>query len=172
MLASENALAVRAMGFYRKDGGYIDNTPNNGKFNDGRSSVLTLGDNNPNTSFKLDNASIAKDDYNTIEGYGGRIQVLWQPFDGWDIMPQITAQKQTSNGYFGFDPRVGDLEVHDYDATSHNDKWYQAALSVHGHIGDFDLVSATGYYQRQVRLLNDINPRLKLHTLHPKGHRH
>ncbi|MFN3458751.1 MAG: TonB-dependent receptor plug domain-containing protein, partial [Novosphingobium sp.] len=44
-------LAVRAMGFYRRDGGYIDNTPNNGKFNNGRPSVLTLGDNNPNTSF-------------------------------------------------------------------------------------------------------------------------
>lgn len=148
-------LAVRAMGFYRRDGGYIDNTPNNGKFNDGRPSVLTLGDENPNTSFTLDNSSIAQDDYNSIEGYGGRIQVLWQPFDGWDIMPQISAQKQTTNGYFGFDPRVGDLEVHDYDKTSQNDRWYQAALSIHGHIGDFDLVSATGYYQRQIKLLND-----------------
>lgn len=150
-----DTLAVRAMGFYRRDGGYIDNTPNNGKFNDGRPSVLTLGDNNPLTSFTLDNSSIAQDDYNTIEGYGGRIQVLWQPFDGWDIMPQITAQQQIANGYFGFDPRVGDLEVHDYDKTSQNDKFYQAALSIHGHIGDFDLVSATGYYQRQIKLLND-----------------
>lgn len=150
-----DTLAVRAMGFYRRDGGYIDNTPNKGKFNDGRPSVLTLGDNNPATSFTLDNSALAKDDYNTIEGYGGRLQVLWQPFDGWDIMPQITAQQQIANGYFGFDPRVGDLEVHDYDKTSQNDKFYQAALSIHGHIGDFDLVSATGYYQRQIRLLND-----------------
>lgn len=150
-----DTLAVRAMGFYRRDGGYVDNTPNNGKFNDGSPSVLTLGDNNPATSYTLDNSAIAQDDYNTIEGYGGRIQVLWQPFDGWDIMPQITAQKQIANGYFGFDPRVGDLEVHDYDKTSQNDKFYQAALSIHGHIGDFDLVSATGYYQRQIRLLND-----------------
>lgn len=150
-----DTLAVRAMGFYRRDGGYVDNTPNNGKFNDGRSSVLSLGDENPDTSFTLDNSGIAKDDYNTIEAYGGRLQVLWQPFDGWDIMPQITAQQQIANGYFGFDPRVGDLEVHDYDVTQQNDRWYQAALSIHGHIGDWDLVSSTGYYQRQVKLLND-----------------
>lgn len=150
-----DTLAVRAMGFYRRDGGYIDNTPNRGRFNDGRPSVLTLGDDNPDTSYTLDNSAIAKDDYNDIEGYGGRLQVLWQPFDGWEVMPQITAQKQIANGYFGFDPRVGDLEVHDYDKTSQDDKFYQAALSIHGHIGDFDIVSATGYYQRQIKLLND-----------------
>ncbi len=148
-------IAVRAMGFYRKDGGYIDNTPNNGRFNDGRPSVLTLGDDNPATNFTLDNSDIAQDDYNTIEAYGGRLQVLWEPADDWSVLPQITAQKQIANGYFGFDPRVGDLEVHDYDTTKQDDKWYQASLAINGHIGDWDIVSATGYYQRQIKLLND-----------------
>ena len=86
-------LAIRAMGFYRRDGGYIDNTPNNGKFNDGSPSVLTLGDDNPNTSYTLDNSSIAQDDYNTIEGYGGRLQVLWQPFDGPDHRAAADRQR-------------------------------------------------------------------------------
>ncbi|CAM4118527.1 TonB-dependent receptor [Novosphingobium lubricantis] len=148
-------LAVRAMGYYRREGGYIDNTPNNGLFNDGRSATLTLGDNNPATSFTLDNAALAEDDYNTVEEYGGRLQLLWEPAPGWEIMPQITLQQQIADGYFGFDPRVGDLQVHDYDVTSRNDKWYQAALTVHGHIGDWDLVSSTGLYQRQIKLLND-----------------
>ncbi len=148
-------LAVRAMGYYRRDGGYIDNTPNNGRFNDGSTSTLTLGDTDPNTKYTLDNSSFAKDDYNTIEEYGGRFQALWEMAPGWDIAPQITAQQQTSNGYFGFDPRVGDLEVHDFDITQQVDKWYQAALTVHGHIGDWDLVSSTGYFKRQINLLND-----------------
>lgn len=150
-----STFAIRAMGFYRKDGGYIDNTPNNGKFNDGSPAVLTLGDDNPNTSFALDNSDIAKDDYNTIEGYGGRLQMLWEPEEGWAVMPQITAQKQIADGYFGFDPRLGDLEVHDYDITEQNDKFYQAALTINGHIGDWNIVSATGYYQRQIKLRND-----------------
>lgn len=151
---SEN-IAIRAMGYYRRDGGFVDNTPNNGKFNDGRSSVLTLGDDNPATSYTLDNSSIAKNDYNTVREYGGRLIARWDVAPGWDVMPQITAQHQISNGYFGFDPRVGDLEVHDYDKTRNDDQWYQAALSVHGHIGDWELVSATGYHQRKTKLLND-----------------
>ncbi len=148
-------MALRVMGYYRRDGGYIDNTPNKGTFNDGRSSTLSLGDNNPNTFYILDNSSIAKDDYNTIKEFGGRVQILWQPTDGWDIMPEITGQRQISNGYFGYDPRVGDLQVHDYDATRNDDRWYQAQLSIHGHIGDWDLVSATGFFKRRTKRLND-----------------
>ncbi len=148
-------LAVRAMGYYRRDGGYIDNVPNNGLLNNGAPAVYTLGDNNPATSFALDNSDIAKKDYNSIKEFGGRLQLLWEPVDGWEITPQITAQKQVSNGYFGFDPRVGDLKVHDYDKTRNDDRWYQAALTIHGHIGDWDIVSATGYFKRRIRTLND-----------------
>jgi outer membrane receptor protein involved in Fe transport len=148
-------IAVRAMGYYRHDGGYVDNTPNNGKFTDGSSSTLTLGDNNPATSYTLNNAGIAQKDYNPIFEYGGRIQALWEAAPGWDITPQITAQRQIAYGYFGYDQRVGDLQVHDYDLTRQDDKWFQAALTVHGHIGDFDLVSATGYFKRNTKLRND-----------------
>jgi iron complex outermembrane receptor protein len=147
--------AVRAMGYYRRDGGYIDNVPNNGRFNDGRSSTLQLGDDNPATFYTLDNSKIAKKDYNPVREFGGRLQVLWEPVDGWSVTPEITAQKQTADGYFGYDPRVGDLEVHDYDLTRQKDKWYQAALAIHGHIGDWDVVSATGYFQRKTNLRND-----------------
>lgn len=148
-------MAVRAMGYYRRDGGYIDNVDNKGKFNNGQPSVYALGDDNPNTSYLLSNAAIAKDDYNPIKEFGGRLQLLVEPADGWQITPEITAQKQVAKGYFGFDPRVGDLEVHDYDQTRNDDRWYQAALSIHGHIGDFDLVSSTGYFKRRTKTLND-----------------
>lgn len=149
------SFAMRGMAFFRWDGGYVDNKPNNGRLNDGRSATLTLGDNNPATSFTLDNSAIAKDDYNTVRDMGFRIVGLWDIAPGWEATPQLTAQYQTAKGYFGFDPRVGDLEVHDYDQTKNDDRWYQAQLSVHGHIGDWDLVSATGYHQRRTKLLND-----------------
>jgi outer membrane receptor protein involved in Fe transport len=150
-----DTIAIRAMGYYRHDGGYVDNTPNNGKFNDGSSSKLSLGDTNSLTSYTLNNASIAKKDYNPIYEYGGRVQLLWEPTDGWEVTPQVTAQRQIAYGYFGYDPKVGDLELHDYDLTRQDDKWLQASLTVHGHIGDFDLVSATGYFTRKTNLLND-----------------
>ena len=148
-------VALRLVGHYRKDGGYIDNTPNNGRFNDGNPSVLTLGDRNPATSFTLNNAAIAQKDYNPIYQYGGRVSLLWEPAPDWQITPEFAAQRQISYGYFGFDPRVGDLQVHDYDITRNDDRWFQAQLSIHGHIGDFDLVSATGYYKRNEKGTND-----------------
>ncbi|HEX7874335.1 MAG TPA: TonB-dependent receptor [Sphingobium sp.] len=148
-------MAIRAMGYYRKDGGYIDNKANNGLLNDGSSATLNLGDNNPTTSYTLNNASIAKDNYNPIYEYGGRVQLLWEPDPGWQLTPSITAQRQISYGYFGYDPRVGDLAVHDFDLTRQDDKWYQASLSIHGHIGDWDIVSATGYFHRRTELRND-----------------
>ncbi|MCJ2178698.1 TonB-dependent receptor [Novosphingobium album (ex Hu et al. 2023)] len=150
-----DTVAIRAMGYYRRDGGYVDNKPNNGTFTNGSSSTLSLGDDNPATSYTLDNSDIAKDDYNPIYEYGGRVQLLWEPAPDWEIKPELTAQRQIAYGYFGYDPRVGDLEVHDYDLTRQDDKWYQAQLAIHGHIGDWDLVSATGYYQRKVHLRND-----------------
>lgn len=150
-----DSFALRGVAFFRREGGYVDNVPNNGLLNDGRSAVLTLGDNNPATSFTLDNSAIAENDYNTVRDMGVRLVAQWDLAPGWEITPQLTAQYQTAKGYFGFDPRVGDLEVHDYDQTKNDDRWYQAQLSVHGHIGDWDLVSATGYHQRRTKLLND-----------------
>lgn len=150
-----DTLALRVMGYYRRDGGYIDNKFNNGKLNNGDPAVYNLGDTNPLTFYNLSNADIAKDDYNSIKEFGGRIQILWEPVDGWQITPQFTGQRQIANGYFGYDPRIGDLEVHDYDKTRNDDRWFQAALSIHGHIGDFELVSATGYFKRRTKTLND-----------------
>ncbi len=154
-LPISDMMALRTMGYYRRDGGYIDNTPNNGRFNNGAPAVYNLGDDNPNTTFAVNNAAIAQNDYNSIDEYGGRAQLLINPADGWEITPQITAQRQIARGYFGYDPRVGDLQVHDYDTTRNDDRWYQAALSIHGHIGDWDIVSATGYFKRRTKTLND-----------------
>ncbi|MFM9937303.1 MAG: TonB-dependent receptor [Novosphingobium sp.] len=158
-------LAIRAMGYYRKEGGYIDNVDNKGQFISGttehpllpnpRPSVLNLGDDNPATSYTLTNSAIAKKDYNPVYEYGGRLSMLWDVADGWEVTPSVTAQRQISYGYFGYDTRVGDLQVHDFDLTRNDDKWAQASLTVHGHIGDFDLVSATGYYYRNRKINND-----------------
>jgi outer membrane receptor protein involved in Fe transport len=149
-----NNLAVRLVGYDRNDGGFINNTPNDGKFNDGTSSTITLGG-DPSHTYTLNNASIAQNSYNPIHEVGGRFEALWQVTPDWSILPEIMAQKQIADGYFGYDPRVGDLDVHDYSPTRQDDEWYQAELSIHGHIADWDVVSATGYFNRKTILLND-----------------
>lgn len=150
-------LTLRATGFYQHDGGYIDNVY--GKLN------LSLGDSNPNTGYALDNAALVKKNYNPVYAGGLRLQALWQPTPDWSITPSINAQTQIADGYFNYDANPviapdhqnagGDLIVHDYSPTRQSDAWFQAALAIHGHIGDFDLVSATGLFQRRINLRND-----------------
>ncbi len=147
--------ALRLMAYYRHDGGYINNTPNDGKFNNGQPAVLNLGDDVPSTYYDLNNSNIAKNAYNPINEYGGRIIGLWEPVRGWTVTPEFTAQRQIADGSFGYDPRVGDLDVHDYSPTRNDDAWLQAQVAVHGHIADFDLVSATGYFNRTTKIRND-----------------
>lgn len=150
-------LAFRVMGYYQRDGGYIDNVPGEVTYK--------LGDDNPLTNYTINNKAFVQKDYNNVYAYGGRISALWEPAPGWEINPQVTAQDQVAYGYFNYDASQeitpdhqnpgGDLIVHDYETTRQHDKWYQAALSIHGHIGDFDVVSLTGYYQRRLKLIND-----------------
>jgi outer membrane receptor protein involved in Fe transport len=152
-----DTFAIRAMGFYQRDGGYIDNKP--GEI------TYKLGDDNPLTSYTINNDAFVKKDYNTLYSYGGRLSALWEPTPGWQITPELTVQEQIAYGSFNFDASKeisddhqnagGDLIVHDYETTRQLDRWYQASLSIHGHIGDFDLVSSTGYYQRRIKLIND-----------------
>lgn len=134
-------LAIRLMGFYSKTGGYIDNTP--GVYN--YTSVPIV----------LDNAALAKKDYNPNEEWGGRAALSWEPIPDWTITPSITYQYLNSKGGYNYDPDVGDLQVHDYSPTYLKDWYYQAALTIQGKIGDFDIVSATGLFNRRWTNAND-----------------
>lgn len=140
-------IAVRLMGFYRSDGGYIDNVP--------ASLTYQLGDDDPNTTYTVNNARQVKDDFNTVEEYGGRLAIGIDLDENWTVTPAITAQYLNAKGSFNYDPRFGDLVVHDFFPTYNKDKWYQAALTIEGKIGDFDVISATGYFRRKILNAND-----------------
>ncbi|WP_408590781.1 TonB-dependent receptor [Novosphingobium sp.] len=140
-------LAVRLVGFYRHDGGYIDNTAG--------SHTYQLGDDDPSTSITITNKDMVKDNYNPVTEYGGRAALAWQPAPDWTVSPQFVYQYLNAQGGFNYDPRVGDLKVHDFHETYNKDEWYQAALTVTGKIADFDVVSSTGYFKRRIKNAND-----------------
>ncbi|EGD59228.1 TonB-dependent receptor [Novosphingobium nitrogenifigens DSM 19370] len=134
-------LAVRLMGFVDRTGGYINNT--HGIYN------------YQSVPITLDNASLVKNAYNATEEHGGRAAISWEPAPDWVITPQVTYQYLNSQGGYNYDPRVGDLAVHDYSPTWLKDHWTQAELAIKGHIGDFELVSATGLFSRTYANAND-----------------
>jgi iron complex outermembrane receptor protein len=134
--------AIRLVGFYERNGGYIDNTLGTRTF--------TLGDLDETTNLTVNNANLVKKDFNTVESYGGRAALGVNLDEDWTVTPSIVYQHQESKGAFLFDPRVGDLEVHNFTPDKNRDRWYQAALTIEGKIGNWDLVYSGGYFQRHI----------------------
>ena len=146
------AAAVRLVGWVRHDAGYIDNVAGTRTF--------------PTSGICMSNASTtpagcerspvrAKDDFNDVDTYGARAALRVDLNDEWSITPSVVAQSQDANGSFGYDPAVGDLELHTYYPTFSEDEFVQAALTVQGKIGNFDVVYAGAYLTRDVVLDND-----------------
>ncbi|MBC7987758.1 MAG: TonB-dependent receptor [Sphingomonadaceae bacterium] len=136
-----DSMAVRAVGWYVRDGGYIDNIRG----------IRTF----PTSGETDDNQALVEDDFNDVETFGGRVALGIDLDENWTITPAVMAQEQTSTGSFGFNPRVGDLNVQRYRDDFQEDRWYQAALTIEGSIGDFDLVYAGAYINRDIEGLSD-----------------
>ena len=129
-----DSAAIRLVGWYEKDGGYISNVPGERTF--------------PTSGITVNNAAFVKSDYNDVETYGGRAALKIDLGDSWTITPAVMAQEQESNGLFAYDPSVGDLKVAHYFPESAKDRWWQAALTVEGRINNFNLVYAGAYLKR------------------------
>ncbi|WP_428334661.1 TonB-dependent receptor [Novosphingobium sp.] len=156
-----HTVALRVMAFYDHEGGYINNTPGSylftfGQYNENSPpQVYNNGTFNPAISYYRNNASVVQDNYNPVTQYGGRATLLWQVTPDWSIMPSITYQHLQSYGGFGYDPRFTGLQVHDYTPTSDHDEWYQASLTLQGHIAGLDVTGSLGYFHRDTHIQQD-----------------
>ena len=133
--------AVRVVGWYDHDGGYIDNVFGTRTY--------------PTSGVTIDNRNRVKKNYNDVDTYGARAQLGIDLDDSWTVTPAIMGQIQKSGGIFAFDPKVGDLKVSHFYPEGAKDKWYQAALTITGQIADFDITYAGSYLQRRVDTQQD-----------------
>jgi iron complex outermembrane recepter protein len=137
---ADNA-AVRLVGWYEHDGGYIDNV----------AATRTY----PTSGITIDNHDIVQKDFNWTDTYGARAALKVDLGDNWTITPTIMGQIQKSNGVFGYDPAVGELEVTRFQPDTFHDEWGQAALLIEGKIGSFDVTYAGSYLKREIKSLTD-----------------
>ncbi len=128
----DDKFALRLVGFSASDGGYIDN-------------VLGVSPQQGTIS----NASVVEDDFNDVDVNGGRISAKWFVNDNWSATAAYLYQKTESKGQNTYDPTVGDLKTVKFFKDKRDDKWQQLSLTVEGRIGSFDLVSNTGYFERE-----------------------
>ena len=128
--------ALRLVGWMEDKAGYVDNVRGTRTF---KTSGITQ-----------DNEAMVEDDYNTSRVVGARAALRIDLNDNWTVTPSVVAQKQKSHGSSGFDPQVGDLELVHFYPESADDDWTQAALTVQGKVGNFDLTYAYSHLDRTV----------------------
>lgn len=142
-------VALRVVGWYRHDAGYIDNIPGTIVFPimqvDINGNLVDL----PGDDIPFSNAPFVEEDYNDVDTYGARAALRIELDEHWTVTPSIMAQRQLSHGSFTQERGLGDLQVQQFNPERFNDRWYQAALTVEGRIGNFDLTYAGAYMQRQ-----------------------
>ncbi len=127
--------ALRVVGWSEHDAGYIDNVHGTRTF---------LG------GITADNAPFVKKNYNTSDVDGGRAALKIDLNDTWTATASLIGQETKSKGSAGYDPSVGDLKVQHFFPEYNNDKFWQAALTLQGKIGNLDLTYAGAYMDRKI----------------------
>src|SRR5437763_2965311 len=125
--------ALRVVGWYQHDAGYIDNIAGTRSFLPRPGGIV------------VNNAGLVKNNYNDVDVAGGRAALGIELAEHWTVTASLLGQDQHSHGSFGYDPHVGDLQVQHFYPEFDHDRFAQAALTVEGRIGSFDITSAAAY---------------------------
>ena len=162
--------AIRLVGFYEHDAGYIDNvmgTDTNACIVNGIRTFPTWDGQPfvPNVTpcpapGVVGHGAITaqpwvKNNYNTVDTSGGRAALRFDISENWTVTPTFMAQRLDTNGVFGYDPNMGDLQVSRFGPENSSDSWYQTALTVEGKFSDFDLVYAGAFMKRSNHTLSE-----------------
>ena len=140
---SENA-AVRLVGWYRDDGGYIDNIP-------GSRTYATSG-------ITQNNAALVEKNYNDAETYGARLALGIDLDENWTIKPTLMGQVQKTEGSYNRErsgQNSGNYQTVQYNPEGSKDKWIQAAMTIEGKIGNWDLTLTGGHLRRKTTTESD-----------------
>ncbi|MBP6379254.1 MAG: TonB-dependent receptor [Sphingorhabdus sp.] len=136
--------ALRLVGWYRDDGGYIDNLP-------GARTFSTAG-------FSQNNAALVEKNYNDAETYGARLALGIELNDSWTIKPTLMGQVQKTEGNYSRERSSqsnGKYTTVQYNPESSEDKWINAALTIEGKIGNWDMTLAGGHLRRKTLTESD-----------------
>jgi outer membrane receptor protein involved in Fe transport len=133
-------MALRVVGFYQRNGGYIDNVAATRSFIN---------------SVTVNNQPFVKNNYNDTELWGGRAALKIDLNDTWTATPTVQYQDERSHGVYAFDPSVGDLKVEHFYPEYRRDRYVQGALTIEGKVGNWDLTYAGAYLDRKDYQVSD-----------------
>ena len=149
-------IAFRGVGYVQHDAGYIDNVPGSRTYcgtavRDGDGNIIGCN----LDGIAVNNNNLVKKNFNDTTTYGGRAALKIDLDDSWTVTPTVLYQNLKSNGNFSYDPKLGDLKIDRFFPEVRKDKFIQAALTVEGKIGNFDLTYAGAYLDRKTYTTSD-----------------
>ena len=173
-----NTLAVRAVLYDDRRGGYIDNVPATFTRKNTDLSTFFAGlpadaggacpDGQPNAGYcvppgspVINNNNIAARAINAVTYQGFRVEALYKFNDDWNVLITQSYQDMNSQGVFYQQPNASDgaplrpLEVTLFNNAYDKDKFESTALTVTGKIGDLKAVYTGGYLVRNVDQIGD-----------------
>jgi outer membrane receptor protein involved in Fe transport len=142
-------IAFRAVGFFRRDAGFIDNVfatrtyCGDTIFDDEGGPIGCV-----RNGISVDNEEFVKDDFNRQRVYGGRAALKVDLNENWTVTPTIMHQNSKTSGVFFYDPEVGYLKTERFREEPGKDRFTQVALTIEGKIADFDVTYAGAYMNR------------------------
>lgn len=149
-----NNAAVRLVGWGERDGGYIDNVPNTLMYPSWTGGCLSNF--SPPAPGCQTSPVLAKKRFNPTETYGGRAALKVNLNDRWTVTPTFEGQSTRQDGNSFADPASGGvLSTSRFYPDSISDQWWQAALTVEGHLSNFDVTYAGGYLRRNDHTVSD-----------------
>ncbi len=141
-----DTLALRAVAFSERRGGYIDNVQSTIGYFPG-TPPHDLGG-NPTAS----NYSLVANNTNPVDYQGARLSALWKVNDNWNILLQQNYQNMEADGYFYAYPvgtegqPLGQYQINAFTPAHTKDRYESTAWTVNGKIGDLLNAVYTGSY--------------------------
>lgn len=136
--------ALRLVAWYRRDAGYIDNIAGSRTY--------------PSSGITQNNSALVEKDYNDVDTYGARLALGIDLNDDWTIRPTLMGQIQKANGSFAQERSAAvtrSLQTVQYNPEGSKDKWLQAAMTIEGKIGNWDLTLTGGHLRRKTTTESD-----------------
>ena len=147
----QNTLAIRAVIFSERQGGYIDNVPGTIAYLPD-SPMVAKGGANPIAN----NAGLVENNTNPVDYQGFRLSALWKINDDWNFLIQQNYQNMEADGYFYAYPTAPDGQtLQQYQITAFTPAWskdrYEStAWTLNGHFAGLDAVYTGSYMVRHI----------------------
>jgi outer membrane receptor protein involved in Fe transport len=154
-------LAVRAVIYKERRGGYIDNIPGTFARTDTDPGWLAFGGPLPASNPVINNAALVANDFNPLTYQGIRVEALYQFNADWSALVAQSYQSMEADGVFAemaansLGQPLPDLSVQLYNPSYNKDRFENTALTLDGRVAALKLLYAGAYLVRNVEQVQD-----------------